>query len=283
MTTTVQSSKKDTWVFPGQASAETWEFEPLTSVQEQVESFTSTTEFTADEKALSTLHIYAADDLSRFWFEARSTLVMVTWAVRNLIHQNAKRTFDLVFALMVLPFIFPILVVTAIAVRLESEGPIIFRQKRIGKWGKTFTCYKFRSMYKDAEVRKAALMHMNEADKVVFKIKNDPRITRVGRFIRKASIDELPQIFNVIKGDMSLVGPRPPVPGEVANYKYDQLRRLDATPGITGLQQVKGRSTLDFKTWVELDVQYIRDYSLFSDIKILIMTIPAVISARGAY
>lgn len=138
-------------------------------------------------------------------------------------------------------------------------------------------------MYIDAEARKAELMANNEADEVVFKIKNDPRVTRVGRLIRKASIDEIPQLFNVLKGEMSLVGPRPPVPYEVAQYQFDQLRRLDAVPGITGLQQVSGRSELSFKRWVELDLQYISEQSLLKDIEILLKTIPAVLTGRGAY
>jgi lipopolysaccharide/colanic/teichoic acid biosynthesis glycosyltransferase len=126
-------------------------------------------------------------------------------------------------------------------------------------------------------------MALNEADEVVFKIKHDPRVTRVGRIIRKLSIDELPQIFNVIKGDMNIVGPRPPVPIELENYQYDTFRRLDTIPGITGLQQVSGRSDLTFKRWVELDIEYIRDQSLRKDIEILIRTIPTVISGKGAY
>jgi lipopolysaccharide/colanic/teichoic acid biosynthesis glycosyltransferase len=175
------------------------------------------------------------------------------------------------------------MLITAIAIKLDTPGPIIFKQVRVGKWGKTFNCYKFRSMFIDAEARKAELMVHNEADEVVFKMKRDPRVTRIGRIIRKLSIDELPQIFNVIKGDMSLVGPRPPVPIEVEDYQFDQYRRLDTIPGITGLQQISGRSELSFKRWVELDVQYIKEQSLKKDIEIILKTIPAVISGRGAY
>jgi len=138
-------------------------------------------------------------------------------------------------------------------------------------------------MYIDAEARKAQLMHLNEADEIVFKIAKDPRVTRVGRIIRKFSIDEFPQLFNVLKGDMSWVGPRPPIPYEVANYKYDHHQRLLATPGITGLQQVSGRSTVSFNRWIELDLQYIQEQSLMKDIEILLKTIPTVISGRGAY
>jgi exopolysaccharide biosynthesis polyprenyl glycosylphosphotransferase len=213
----------------------------------------------------------------------RMRLLLIYWVVRNKVKRSLKRYLDVIFSLMVLPFILPMILFTAIAIKLDSPGPVIFRQKRVGKWGKPFTCYKFRSMYVDAEARKAELMHLNEADAVVFKIARDPRVTRVGRLIRKLSIDELLQIFNVLKGDMSLVGPRPPVPYEVAHYEYDQMRRLHATPGITGLQQVSGRSTLNFSRWVELDLQYIQEQSLLKDIEILIKTIPAVISGKGAY
>jgi exopolysaccharide biosynthesis polyprenyl glycosylphosphotransferase len=213
----------------------------------------------------------------------RMRLLLVYWVIRSKTKSSLKRYVDVILSLMVLPFVLPIITMTAIAIKLDSPGPIIFRQKRVGKWGKPFTCYKFRSMYVDAEARKADLMHLNEADAIVFKIAKDPRVTRVGRLIRKLSIDELLQIFNVLKGDMSLVGPRPPVPHEVANYEYEQMRRLHAIPGITGLQQVSGRSTLNFSRWVELDLQYIQEQSLLKDIEILIKTIPAVISGKGAY
>jgi lipopolysaccharide/colanic/teichoic acid biosynthesis glycosyltransferase len=172
---------------------------------------------------------------------------------------------------------------TAALIRLESPGPIIFKQTRIGKLGMPFTCYKFRSMYIDAEERKRELLAQNEADGPVFKMKNDPRITKVGRIIRKLSIDELPQLFNVLRGEMSLVGPRPAVPQEVAEYDFDAMRRLEAEPGITGLQQVSGRSNLDFKRWIELDLQYISEQRFRKDVVILLKTIPAVLFQRGAY
>lgn len=170
-----------------------------------------------------------------------------------------------------------------ILIKLESPGPVLFRQKRVGKWGQTFTCYKFRSMYIDAERRLDELRALNEADGPVFKMKNDPRVTRVGRIIRKLSIDELPQLFNVVKGEMSIVGPRPALPDEVAQYSCDQIRRLNAMPGITGLQQVSGRSNIDFQQWIAFDLQYISEQSLRKDIEIIIKTIPAVLFSRGAY
>lgn len=213
----------------------------------------------------------------------RIQVIRLTWLIRSIIKMKVKRLFDLVLSLAALPFILPIMLVTAIAIKLDSPGPVIFRQERVGKWGKRFTCYKFRSMYIDAEARKKELMALNEADGVVFKMKNDPRVTRVGRIIRKLSIDELPQIFNIIKGDMSLVGPRPPVPIEVAQYQYDHFRRLDTIPGLTGLQQVTGRMGISFSRWVELDVQYIEEQSLLKDIEIILKTIPAALFGKDAY
>jgi exopolysaccharide biosynthesis polyprenyl glycosylphosphotransferase len=196
---------------------------------------------------------------------------------------NLKRLIDIFLALLALALLWPIMLLTALAIKLESPGPILFRQERVGKWGKPFRCYKFRSMCTDAEVRKAALLAQNEADGPIFKIHRDPRVTRVGRLIRKLSIDELPQLFNVLQGDMSLVGPRPPLPQEVSAYRFDQLRRLNAVPGLTGLQQVSGRSDLSFERWVELDLQYIAEQSIWKDIVILLRTIPTVIFSRGAY
>lgn len=236
-----------------------------------------------DEKAARMLEIYAHRRYNSVRSAQRMRLRLVTWAIRNKIQANLKRAFDLVLATMALIFAAPFMGLVALAIKLDSPGPVFFRQERVGKWGKIFYCYKFRSMYIDAEARKAELMEQNEADEIVFKIKNDPRVTRLGRIIRKLSIDELPQLMNVIKGEMSLVGPRPPVPCEVAQYKFEHMRRLGAVPGITGLQQVSGRSSLDFKRWVELDLEYIAEQSLLKDIEILARTIPAVLLGKDAY
>jgi exopolysaccharide biosynthesis polyprenyl glycosylphosphotransferase len=236
-----------------------------------------------DEKAARMLEIYANQSFRSARSAQRMRLRLIVWAMRNKVQANLKRALDLVLAVIVLIFALPFMGLVAIIIKLDSPGPVLFHQKRVGKWGKTFACYKFRSMYIDAEERKAELMDQNEADEIIFKIKNDPRITRAGRIIRKLSIDELPQLFNVIKGEMSLVGPRPPVPNEVSQYEFEQMRRLDAVPGITGLQQVSGRSNLDFKRWVELDLEYIAEQSLAKDIEILLRTIPAVLLGRGAY
>lgn len=238
---------------------------------------------TFDPKTAHMIDLYSRQEIYLSWEKLRSHLVMLTWLGLNYIQSKGKRIFNLLVALSGLPLVLPIMLFTAIAIKLESTGPVIFKQERVGKWGRRFTCYKFRSMSIDAESKKAELAALNEADEVVFKIKNDPRVTRVGSIIRKLSIDELPQIFNVIKGDMSTVGPRPPVPFEVEHYEYDTFLRLDAIPGITGLQQVSGRSDLSFKRWVELDIEYVRDQSLRGDIDIILKTIPAVISTRGAY
>jgi lipopolysaccharide/colanic/teichoic acid biosynthesis glycosyltransferase len=210
-------------------------------------------------------------------------MVRLVWLVYVQINIHVKRAFDLLLALSILPFMLPIMLLTVLAIKLDSPGPAIFRQERVGKWGRRFTCYKFRSMYTGADAMKTELMVANEADEVVFKMKRDPRVTRVGYFIRKFSIDELPQVFNVIRGDMSLVGPRPPVPVELESYPFDTFRRLETIPGLTGLQQVSGRSDLPFKRWVALDVEYIRDQSLKKDIEILFKTIPVAMSGKGAY
>jgi lipopolysaccharide/colanic/teichoic acid biosynthesis glycosyltransferase len=171
----------------------------------------------------------------------------------------------------------------AILVRLDSPGPILIPQQRVGAKGRTFTCYKIRSMYQDADRRLADLLKTNEAGGVIFKMRDDPRRTRVGRVIRKLSIDELPQFWSILTGEMSLVGPRPPFPHEVDQYEEWHKRRLSVTPGLTGLWQVSGRSDLPFDEMVMLDLYYIENWSLSLDLKIILRTIPTVISGRGAY
>jgi len=237
----------------------------------------------SDPKLAHILTMYGEERFHSTDTTRRLQFRLLLWSIRLHMIQRLKRGLDLVLASIALVTLFPIMLITALAIRLESPGPIIFKQKRVGKWGKPFTCYKFRSMGIDAEARKKELLRSNEVDGPVFKMQIDPRVTRVGRVIRKLSIDELPQLFNVFKGDMSLVGPRPPVPQEVNQYKFDHLRRLDAVPGLTGLQQVSGRSDLSFERWVELDMQYISQQSLRKDIEILLKTIPAVLLGKGAY
>jgi lipopolysaccharide/colanic/teichoic acid biosynthesis glycosyltransferase len=236
-----------------------------------------------DDKAARMLEMAANQSFRSARVAGRMRLTVVTWVIRTKLANSLKRLLDVAVAGAALVATSPIFLGTAVAIKLDSPGPVFFRQTRVGKWGTTFGCYKFRSMYIDAEKRKADLAARNEADGPIFKIRNDPRITRVGRIIRKLSIDELPQLINVLRGEMSLVGPRPALPREVAQYEFDQLGRLDAVPGITGLQQVSGRSDLSFKRWVELDIQYIAEQSFLKDVEILLKTLPAVLTGRGAY
>lgn len=195
-----------------------------------------------------------------------------------------KRLIDVVVAGIGLVMLLPLFLVVALAIRLESPGPVLFMQTRVGRWGELFRMYKFRSMYIDAEERRKALLAWNEMNGgVLFKMKRDPRVTRVGRLIRKASIDELPQLWNVLAGDMSLVGPRPPLPTEVDLYSLSDRRRLEVIPGITCIWQISGRSDIPFPQQVELDVLYIDSQSVLTDLKILLKTIPAVLLGKGAY
>ena len=195
-----------------------------------------------------------------------------------------KRAMDIAGALVALVLLSPLFLITAIAIKLDSPGPLFFSQKRVGTGGREFDFYKFRSMRTDAEKIKKELMSMNEsADGVIFKMKNDPRVTRVGKFIRKYSIDELPQFYNVLRGDMSLVGPRPPVPREVAEYGIEAWRRLEIIPGLTCIWQVSGRSSIGFRDQVKLDAQYIVNQDILYDVRLCLKTIPAVIKGEGAF
>lgn len=196
----------------------------------------------------------------------------------------AKRTLDVIAALILILLLSPLLIAVALLIYIDEPGPVLFVQKRVGKNGRHFDFIKFRSMVLNAEALKEDLIDQNEsADGVIFKIKEDPRITGIGRFIRRYSIDELPQLFNVLKGDMSLVGPRPPVPAEVAQYTLEDRKRLHVIPGITGIWQVSGRSDIPFRQQVQLDLEYIRSRGLLADVMILLKTIPAVLLGRGAY
>jgi len=206
------------------------------------------------------------------------------WRYTSRITDVMKRLIDIGTAATLLLLLTPLFVSVAVAIRLESPGPVFFRQIRVGCLGRTFAMWKFRSMYTDAEQRKATLEQENEMQGgVLFKMKHDPRITRVGRIIRRLSIDELPQLWNVLKGDMSLVGPRPALPIEVGQYSLHERGRLDTKPGITCTWQVTGRSDIPFEEQVMLDIDYIRQQSVKSDLKLLVKTVPAVISGRGAY
>lgn len=206
-------------------------------------------------------------------FAAPQTRSNLTW----------KRPLDLAVGLLALAVAGPIFLIIAALVRLSSPGSVFFAQTRIGKNGQPFKMYKFRSMYIDAEARRAEVLAQSDREGICFKSKNDPRITSVGRWLRRLSLDELPQILNVIKGDMSLVGPRPALPSEVAAYPARAMQRLSVLPGITGLWQVSGRAEIGFDEMVELDIQYARNAGLITDLSIMLRTFGAVFSGRGAY
>lgn len=209
-------------------------------------------------------------------------LLTFSGAPANEILLWAKRGIDIVLALICLIVLSPLLLLAAILIKTTSRGPVIFRQTRCGLNGRKFTLYKFRSMVQDAEARLHQVAHLNERDEVVMKIRNDPRLTPVGKWLRRFSIDELPQLFNVLKGDMSLVGPRPAIPTEVAQYQRWQRRRLRMRPGLTCLWALRGRDKVDFESWMRLDLQYIDSWSLGLDARIILLTIPQVLSGRGA-
>jgi exopolysaccharide biosynthesis polyprenyl glycosylphosphotransferase len=193
-----------------------------------------------------------------------------------------KRMMDVVFSSLVVILLAPLVALIAIAIKLDSPGPIFYHSERIGKKGRVFRLTKFRTMVLDAEIRRADVMHMNERQGVLFKISNDPRVTKLGHFLRKYSLDELPQFFNVLRGEMSVVGPRPPLASEVKEYKLSHLRRLDVNPGVTGLWQVQGRQDPSFDSYISLDVTYIENWSIWLDLKIIMRTIGVVFSGTGS-
>jgi len=197
--------------------------------------------------------------------------------------RNLKRVIDILLASVLLVVTLPIWAVIAIAIKLDSSGPVIFRQERVGRGGKRFSFYKFRSMWADAEKQRQTLLAMNEMNGPVFKMRSDPRITRLGRLLRRSSLDELPQLINVLRGDMSIVGPRPALPAEVGNYRPTDLVRLWVKPGLTCWWQVRGRSGCDFDTWMLYDREYVQNISLRIDLTIMLATFRAVLTARGAY
>ena len=194
-----------------------------------------------------------------------------------------KRTFDLVVGGLIVLLGTPLWLLIAVGIKLQTPGPVFYRQERIGRDGKPFGMFKFRSMYVDAEARLAEIRAANEATGPLFKMKDDPRVTRIGKWMRKYSIDEFPQLINVLKGEMSLVGPRPPLPSETEQYSDHHWRRMEVLPGMTGLWQVSGRSRLTFDEMVRLDLFYIENWSVGFDMSLILRTIPAVLLARGAY
>ena len=196
----------------------------------------------------------------------------------------AKKALDFGVAMLSMVVLLIPGIIMAILIKIDSSGSVFYVQKRVGLKGRLFNFYKFRSMFKDADKLRHELLEKNESkDNVMFKIKDDPRITKVGKFLRKYSLDELPQLFNVLTGEMSLVGPRPPLPGEVEKYNSSDMDRLSIKPGITGLSQIRGRSDLSFSRWVKWDLWYINNWSFWLDVKVLLLTIPTVLKAKGAY
>jgi lipopolysaccharide/colanic/teichoic acid biosynthesis glycosyltransferase len=227
---------------------------------------------------------YSNIDQTAFWHKFQLLFKRAAWVAVVRSAYLFKRLLDIAAAGVLLVLLSPLFAGVIIAIRRDSPGPVFFKQIRVGRFGVLFPMWKFRSMYIDAEARKQALLEQNEMNGgVLFKMKADPRITKVGRFIRKASIDELPQLWNVLKGDMSLVGPRPALPSEVNQYSLAERRRLEVIPGITCIWQVSGRSDIPFDQQVGLDVKYIESQSFWLDVKLLLLTVPAVVLGRGAY
>jgi lipopolysaccharide/colanic/teichoic acid biosynthesis glycosyltransferase len=207
-----------------------------------------------------------------------------TAAKNPRVYLASKRTLDILGALFGIVFLLPVLILVALFIKLEDpKGPVLFKQQRIGKNGKPFNMYKFRSMVSNAEELLEKLLDKNEVSGLMFKIKEDPRITKVGKIIRKTSLDELPQLFNVLKGEMSLVGPRPPLPREVKEYNLFHWKRLEVTPGCTGLWQVSGRNHVGFEEMVELDIQYIQNRSMVYDMKIILLTLKVLFGSDNAF
>ncbi len=205
------------------------------------------------------------------------------YAEKSLFYKAAKRLFDIMASSVALAVLSPVFLVTAAAILLEDGGPVLFVQPRAGKDMKAFSMYKFRSMYKGADKKFAEMMKKNEQSGHAFKIKDDPRITRVGRFIRKYSIDELPQLLNILKGDMSIVGPRPILTFQMEACNAYEKQRLLVKPGLTCYWQVSGRADIKWEEWVELDLKYIEDMGMLTDVKMILKTIPVVLHGDGAY
>ena len=200
----------------------------------------------------------------------------------NVLYEVIKRIIDIVASFTGLIVLSPLMLVVSILIKLESKGEVIFKQKRVGLNGKEFYMYKFRSMVINAEELKAELESQNEMSGPMFKMKDDPRITRIGKFIRKTSIDELPQLINVIKGDMSLVGPRPSLPKEVEEFETWMRERLEVKPGLTCIWQVSGRNNIDFEDWMKLDIKYVRERSFKLDIKLILKTVLVLFGDKNA-
>jgi len=255
---------------------------PLRAIE--AASTNARTHTTDDETRERILSRYSSSIIVRRWHQVRARLEQFAWTEFLVWGRAIKRTIDIVGALSLLILALPLLLLFAVLVKVTSPGPVFFTQTRVGKRGRLFRMYKFRSMDENAEQRMAELLPSNEvAGGVIFKMKNDPRRTPIGSFMRTWSIDELPQLWNVLLGDMSLVGPRPPLPSEVQQYTLAQRQRLDAVPGLTCTWQVSGRCEIPFEKQVELDVEYIESQSISLDVKLLFQTVSAIFQRRGAY
>lgn len=223
--------------------------------------------------------MYVVNDMPSFSQEP-----IVEQVVENKSYLLLKRTMDILCSLIGIIVLLPLFLIIAASIKYEGfRYPVLFKQKRVGKNGKVFSMYKFRSMVWNAEELKLSLITQNEASGPVFKIKLDPRVTKVGKFIRRTSLDELPQLINVLKGEMSLVGPRPPLPDEVEQYTQYEAQRISVTPGLTCYWQINGRSNITFKEWVEMDLKYIRERNILVDIKLILKTILVLFGSKDAY
>jgi len=238
-----------------------------------------------EQKMMNLYSKFAARDAHYFTFKESilSKSKIVTWKITLKINAVLKRALDILGSAIFLMAFSPVYLITSLAILLEDGRPIFYSQTRVAKRGRHFKMWKFRSMYKNADSMKADLESDDMTGGVIFKMKHDPRITRTGRIIRKLSIDELPQLWHVFTGDLSLVGPRPPIPVEVAEYTPWDMKRLEVTPGLTCTWQVSGRSDIDFENQVNLDIDYIKRRSFLLDLVLLLRTVPAVLSGKGAY
>jgi exopolysaccharide biosynthesis polyprenyl glycosylphosphotransferase len=257
---------------------------PIKSLYDQASKIITTCEEQGiNIRYLSSLFDVKAQDSGKYILDD-DLLIHITHQKMSLYPTFFKKTMDIMLSLIVLILLFPLFPIVSIAIKIDSPGPVIYSQKRIGKGKRIFKLYKFRTMYKNAEKKQADLESINEAKGPVFKIENDPRITPIGKYLRKTSIDELPQLINVLKGEMSIVGPRPLPVRDYKGFREDwHRRRFSVRPGITCLWQINGRSSVPFERWMELDMEYIDQWSLWLDLKIILKTIPIVLKGAGAF
>jgi exopolysaccharide biosynthesis polyprenyl glycosylphosphotransferase len=260
---------------------EVFVFLPIKSFYQEIEDIISICEIVGIEVKIPTDIFSMQLSKSTISFYGNISVIDLFISPKMNWHLLIKRMIDVAVSLTGLIILLPFFIIIMFLIKEASRGPAFFKQQRVGYNGRLFNCFKFRTMVADAELLKDDLMKYNEMDGPVFKIKADPRITKIGQFLRKTSIDELPQLLNVLLGDMSLVGPRPPIPEEVQHYDLPSLRRLRMKPGITGIWQVSGRNSVSFEKWMELDREYIDNWSLALDFKILLKTIPAVLKGSG--